>query len=60
MTDHKAKPYRDRLKDRRDIGKAETLFDKLMAFRSAEVSCVHIEARLEAGRGLTDAGKRRP
>jgi hypothetical protein len=29
-----------------------------MAFREAEASCVHIEAALEADRGLTDTGKK--
>jgi len=50
----------DHLKDRRDIGKVETLIDVLSRFRDAEASCVHIEARLETGRGLTDPEKRRP
>ena len=53
----KPKLMLDRLKDRRNIGKVEQLIDKLKVFRDAEVSCVHNEARLEAGRGLSDAEK---
>ena len=53
----KPKLMLDHLKDRRNIGKVEQLIDKLKVFRDAEVSCVHIEARLEAGRGLSDAEK---
>ncbi len=48
---------KDRLKDRSDIGVVEFPIEKLMEFRDASASCVHIEAALEADRGLT--GKRR-
>lgn len=53
---------KDRIKDRSDIGQVEFPIEKLMKFRDASVSCVHIEAALEADRGLTDAdtGKKPP
>ena len=50
---------KDRLKDRSDIGVVEFPIEKLMKFRHAEASCVHIEAAMETGRGLTDTGKNR-
>lgn len=53
------KPAKDRLKDRSDIGEVVSPIDKLLKFRAAEASCVHIEAALEADRGLTDEGKTR-
>ena len=31
-----------------------------MEFRDASASCVHIEAAMEADRGLTDMGKKHP
>ncbi len=43
---------KDRLKDRSDIGAVEFPIEKLMEFRYASASCVHIEAALEADRGL--------
>jgi len=43
----------DRLKDRSNIGEVEFPIEKLMKFREASASCVHIEAALEADRGLT-------
>jgi len=48
---------KDRLKDRSDIGEVEFPIEKLMKFRDASASCVHIEAAMEADRGLTDMGK---
>jgi hypothetical protein len=51
---------KDRLKDRSDIGEVEFPIEKLMKFRDASASCVHIEAAMEANRGLTDTGKKRP
>ena len=56
-TDRGAK---DRLRDRTDIGRVEFPIEKLMKFRDAEASCVHVEAVLEANRGLTDSGRRHP
>ena len=49
---------KDRLKDRSDIGEVELPIEKLMKFRNASASCVHIEAAMEADRGLTDTGKK--
>ncbi len=48
---------KDRLKVRTNISAVEFPIEKLMAFRDAKASCVHIEAALEADRGLTDTGK---
>ena len=50
---------KDRLKDRSDIGEVEFSIEKLMKFRDASASCVHIEAAMEADRGLTNLGKKR-
>ncbi len=50
---------KDRLKDRTDIGAVEFPIEKLMEFRDAEASCVHIEAAMETDRGLTDTARRR-
>ena len=60
MTGKKRTLEKDRLKDRRDIGKVEFPIEKLMKFRDASASCVHIEARMVADRGLIDTGKKRP
>ncbi len=60
MTGKKRTSRKDRLKDRSDIGVVEFPIEKLMKFRDAEASCVHIEAAMEADRGLTDTGKKRP
>ena len=57
MTGKKRRPEKDRLKDRSDIGEVESPIEKLMKFRDASASCVHIEAAMEADRGLTDKGK---
>ena len=59
MTSKKQTHKKDRLKDRSDIGAVEFPIEKLMAFRDASASCVHIEAAMEADRGLTDTGTRR-
>ena len=48
------------MRSRKDIGEVEFPIEKLMKFRDAEASCVHIEAKLEADHGLTDTGKKRP
>ncbi len=60
MTNAKPERRQDRVKDRRDIGQVEQLIDKLKTFRDAEVTCTHIEARMEKGLGLTDLVRRRP
>ena len=58
MTSKNHSHEKDRLKDRANIGAVEFPIEKLMAFRDAEASCIHIEAALEADRGLTDTGKK--
>ena len=63
MTDRKPAPMKDRkdtVKDRKDIGQVVSPIEKLMKFRDASASCVHIEAAMEADRGLTDTGKKHP
>ena len=60
MAGKKHTSEKDRLKDRSDIGVVETPIDKLMEFRDASASCVHIEAALVADRGLTDTRRKRP
>ena len=63
MTDRKPAPVKDRkdiVKNRKDIGEVEFPIEKLMKFRDASASCVHIEADMEAGRGLTDTGRKHP
>ncbi len=60
MTGKKHTHYKDRLKDRSDIGAVEFPIEKLMEFRDASASCVHIEAAMDADRRLTDTGKKRP
>lgn len=60
MMNKKYTRERDRLKDRSDIGEVEFAIEKLMKFRDAEASCVHIEAALEADRGLTNMEKKCP
>ncbi len=60
MTGKKRTLEKDRLKDRSDIGEVEFPIEKLMEFRDASASCVHIEAAMEADRGLTGKGKKRP
>ncbi len=59
MTGRKHLSKKDRLRDRSDIGEVEFPIEKLMKFRDANASCVHIEAALVAGRGLTDMEKKR-
>ena len=49
---------KDRLKNRSDIGDVELPIEKLLKFRDASASCVHIEAAMEANRGLTETGKK--
>ena len=60
MTERKRAPVKDRLKDRSDIGEVRFQIEKLMEFRDASASCVHIEAAMDAGRSLTDRGKKPP
>ena len=59
MKAKKRTPGKDRLKDRSDIGEVEFSIEKLMKFRDASASCVHIEAAMEAGRGLTNMREKR-
>ena len=56
MTNKKRTLEKDRLKDRSDISEVIFPIEKLMKFRDANASCVHIEAALAADRGLTDTG----
>ncbi len=60
MDDNKSARSRDRLKNRQDIGAVEFPIEKLMAFREASASCVHIEAAMDVGRGLSDNAKKPP
>ena len=60
MTGKKQTHNKDRLKDRSDIGEVKSQIEKLMEFRDASASCVHIEAAMDADRGLTDKRKKRP
>ena len=60
MTGKKHTLEKDRLKDRSDIGEVKFQIEKLMEFRDASASCVHIEAAMDAGRGLTDTRKKHP
>ncbi len=60
MTSKKRTLEKDRLKDRSDIGEVEFPIEKLMKFRDASASCVHIEAAMEADHGLTGTGKKHP
>ena len=60
MTGNRHKPEKDRLKVRSDIGKVQFPIERLMEFRDASASCVHIEAAMDDGRGLTDTGKKPP
>ncbi len=60
MTGKKRTLYKDRLKDRSDIGDVEFPIEKLMELRDASASCIHIEAAMEADRGLTGPGKKLP
>ncbi len=60
MTAKKRTLEKDRLKDRSDIGEVELPIEKLLKFRDASASCVHIEAAMGADRGLADTRKRHP
>jgi hypothetical protein len=60
MTGKKHIHDKDRVKDRSDIGAVEFPIEKLLEFRDASASCVHIEAAMEADRGLTETGKKCP
>ena len=60
MTGRKHAREKDRLKDRSDIGVVEFQIEKLMEFRDASASCVHIEAAMDDNRGLTDTKKKQP
>ena len=60
MPERKRVRQKDRIRDRSDIGKVEHPIEKLLKFREADASCVHIEAALEADRGLIDSRKKHP
>ncbi len=63
MTDRKPAPMKDRkdvVKDLKDLGQVVSPIVKLMKFRDASASCVHIEAAMEENRGLTDTRKKHP
>ncbi len=60
MTGKKQTHNKDRLKDRSDIGEVKSQIEKLMEFRDASASSVHIEAAMDADRGLTDTRKKHP
>ena len=60
MTRKKRTLEKDRLRGRSDIGEVEFPIKKLMKFRDASASCVHIEAAMESDRGLTDTRKKHP
>ena len=49
----------DRLKNRSDIGEVEFPIERLLRFRDAGASCVHIEAAMESEPGLTGLIKNR-
>ncbi|MFP6740910.1 MAG: hypothetical protein VCD33_04665 [Alphaproteobacteria bacterium] len=59
MVDHKTSARKDRLKDRSDIGNVEFPIEKLMEFRHAEVSCVQIEAAMEANYDVTHSARKK-
>jgi len=46
---------KDRLKDRSDIGEVEHPIEKLLKFRDASASCVHIEAAMDTNHSLIDS-----
>ena len=46
---------KDRLKNRSDIGEVELPIEKLMKFRDASASCVHIEAAMDTNHSLIDS-----
>ena len=58
MTSKKRTFEKDRLKDRSDIGEVEFPIEKLMKFRDASASCVHIEAAMETDRGFMNTRKK--
>ncbi len=60
MAKRKRASSNDRLKNRADIGAVKFQIEKLMEFRDASASCVHIEAAMDADRGLTDTGIKTP
>ena len=60
MAGKKHTSRKDRLKDRSDIGTVEFPIEKLMEFRDASASCVHIEAAMDTNRGLTDRRRKPP
>jgi hypothetical protein len=53
MASKRVPARKDRVKDRSNIGVVEFPIEKLMEFRLAEASCVHIEAAMEADINVT-------
>ncbi len=60
MTSKNHSHEKDRLKGRANIGAVEFPIEKLMAFRDAEASCVHIEAAMEANINVTHTTRKKP
>ena len=60
MTGKKQKLEDGGPRDRSDIGEVELPIEKIMDFRDVGASGVQIEARLVAGRSLTDMGTKHP
>jgi hypothetical protein len=58
VANREATDSKDRLKDRSDIGTVEFPIEKLLEFRDAEASCVHVEAALETNRGFGEKGQK--
>ena len=59
MTDKKRALGKDCLRDRSDISEVEFPIEQLMRFRAANASCVHIEAVMDANRGLNNSERER-
>ena len=58
MTENQRILKKDRLKDRSDIGEVEHPIEKLVKFRHASASCVHIEAAMDTNHSLIDSKKK--
>ncbi len=59
MTDKKRALGKDCLRDRSDISEVKFPIEQLLRFRAANASCVHIEAAMDADRGLNNSEKKR-
>lgn len=60
MASRRTPAGKDRIKDRSNIGVVEFPIEKLMEFRLAEASCVHIEAAMEADINVTHTKNKKP